>query len=67
MSGVKLDNHPDSKRKQQELARRQMMQKLHLDILHDKAVCQAEGWDRMEYIRMLQELLNSFTDKGGKE
>lgn len=67
MSGVKLDDHPDSPRKLQELSRHQMIQKLYIDILHDMAVCQIEGWDQMEYIHMLQELLNSFTDKGGKE
>jgi len=63
MSGVTLDGHPDTPRKLQELARHKMIVKLYADILADMRVCEIEGWDRMEYIRMLQDMLNSIGRK----
>lgn len=53
----------DERYKMQRLARHQMRCKLLADIQADMAVCQLEGWDQMEYIRDLQDLLNSFTNK----
>lgn len=44
----------------QKLARHQMITLLYRDILQDMAVCYIEGWDKTEYIRELQDLLNSF-------
>lgn len=38
----------------------QMILKLETDILHDMQVCEVEGWDKTEYIRMLYEVLNHF-------
>lgn len=43
----------------QELARHEMIELLYKDILADMAVCDIEGWDKMEYIRQLREKLNS--------
>lgn len=63
---VILDEHPDTPKKMQELARHQMISRLYADILTDMQICEVEGWDKMEYIRMLQELINSFTDKESK-
>lgn len=57
------DLTPDERYKMQRLARYQMRCKLLADILTDITVCQLEGWDQMEYIRDLQDLLNSFTNK----
>lgn len=57
------DLTPDERYKMQRLARHQMRCKLLADIQVDMTVCQLEGWDQMEYIRDLQELLNSFTNK----
>ena len=57
------DLTPDERYKMQRLARHQMRCKLLADIQADMAVCQLEGWDQMEYIRDLQDLLNSFTNK----
>lgn len=42
------------------LAREQMKLKLLADIRMDLIVCEIEGWDKMEYINELNELLNSF-------
>lgn len=47
-----------------DLARHQQITRLEADILSDMQVCDIEGWDKMEYIRMLQDLLNSF---GGQD
>lgn len=63
---VILDEHPDTPKKMQELARHQMILRLYADILMDMQICEVEGWNKMEYIRMLQELINSFTDCGAK-
>lgn len=66
MSAV-LDNDPGSPRKLQELARHQMITKLYADILMDMQICELEGWDKMEFIRELQECLNRFTPEKKKE
>jgi hypothetical protein len=52
-----------------DLARHQSITRLEADILYDMQVCDIEGWDKMEYIQMLQDLLNSFggqDEKGNK-
>ena len=46
-----------------DLARHQMITKLYADIIRDMQVCELEDWDKLEYIKMLQDLLNSFTKK----
>lgn len=63
--GIKklCDLTPDERYKMQRLARHQMRCKLLADIQADMMACQLEGWDQMEYIRDLQDLLNSFTNK----
>lgn len=40
------------------LARLQSITKLEKDILFDLRVCQIEGWDCREYIRMIRDMLN---------
>lgn len=42
------------------LAREQMKLKLLADIRTDLIICEIEGWDKMEYINELNELVNSF-------
>lgn len=42
------------------LAREQMKLKLMQDIRADLIICEIEGWDKMEYINELSELVNSF-------
>lgn len=54
------DLTPDERYTLQKVCRRQMRCKLLVDIQTDMAVCQLEGWDQMEYVRELQDLLNSF-------
>ena len=54
------DLTPDERYKMQRLARHQMRCKLLADIQADMVACWIEGWDQTEYIRELQDLLNSF-------
>ena len=59
MSGViyKPDT-PETRYEHQRLARLLMITRLETDILADMRICDIEGWDKMEYIRMLRNLLN---------
>lgn len=41
----------------QRLAREQMKHKLQADILADMQVCAIEGWDQLEYLRDLHDLV----------
>ncbi len=41
-----------------DLARHQTKVRLLADIRMDMEICELEGWDKTEYIRELQELLN---------
>ena len=43
-----------------ELARKKFQEKLLQEVNFDLMVCQIEGWDKSEYIKQLQEILNSF-------
>ena len=63
--GIVTDNHPDTPCKLQELARHEAITRLYADILADMAVCDIEGWDKMEFILQLQECLNRFTKQKG--
>lgn len=46
-----------------DLARLGMITKLEQDILIDMMVCEIEGWDRMEYIRMIYTILERFINR----
>ena len=52
-----------AERKLQELARHQMIQRLYTDILTDMQICEIEGWDKLEYLRQLQEVINGFFER----
>lgn len=39
-------------------ARQEMIRRLLADILLDLTICEIEGWDKKEYIRMLQGEIN---------
>ena len=57
-------NEPIETRKAlQNQARHLKIKNLYADILFDIRVCEIEGWDKTEYIRMLQDCLNSFKIK----
>lgn len=46
-----------------DLARHQMVRRIYLDILVDLTVCDIEGWDKMEYIYRLKEVIDHFARK----
>ena len=45
------------------LAREQMKRRLLADILADMQVCELEGWDQLEYLNELREMLDSLGRK----
>lgn len=61
MRGVKVE--AGSERKLQELARHEMILRLYKDILMDMEICEVEGWDKLEYLRQLQEVINGFFER----
>lgn len=46
----------------QHLAREKMKLRLLEDIRFDLAVCEIEGWDMLEYIEELRQLINSLRE-----
>lgn len=40
------------------LARHKMIHRVLADIVVDMQICEIEGWDKTEYIRILQDELN---------
>lgn len=48
------------------VCRESMKERLLRDILVDLAVCELEGWDRMEYINEISALLESLKAKEAK-
>ena len=53
----------ETRRALQAKARLEAITRLETDILVDMAVCEIEGWDKLEYISQLRRLLNEL---GGK-
>ena len=43
-----------------DLARHRMISRIYSDILADLQVCKIEGWDCMEYIAMLKNVIDHF-------
>ena len=64
-SGVIIDTNcaPSLNR----LAREQMKLKLMQDIMRDMMVCEMEGWNKMEYLNELKELIDGFVEKKGEQ
>ena len=51
---------PETRKALNDLARHKMVARLYADILVDMQICEIEGWDKLEYIRELKDLINSF-------
>ena len=51
---------PETRKAMNRHARHKMILKLYQDILIDLTICEIEGWDKMEYINELSDLINSF-------
>ena len=55
MSGGIIINDNETAKRLNELARHKMIVRLLDDIRIDLMICEIEGWNKLEYIRMLQE------------
>ena len=53
------DHDQETGKALQTLARHKMIERLYRDILIDMAVCEIEGWDKMEYIRLLRKVVDT--------
>ena len=45
------------------LARHQTIYNLYRDILIDMMVCEIEGWDKLEYLKLLKDVIEHFERK----
>lgn len=59
-----LDNQ--TRRAFNQLAREQLKRKLLADILVDMKICEIEGWDKLEYLNELKNLINGFYERNKK-
>lgn len=64
MSGI-MSTDKEGPRASNRLAREQMKRRLLADILADIQVCELEGWDKLEYLSELREMLDSLGKRGG--
>ena len=55
-----IEQKKETARAMQELARHEMIVRLEQDILMDMAICDIEGWDKMEFINQIGELIDHF-------
>lgn len=60
-----LPDTPEVRYRFNQAAREEMKLRLLAEIRADMAVCELEGWDRLEFIRELQALLSSLLPKNG--
>lgn len=63
MTGVNLIGGQEASQQLNRLARERMKQRLLNDILVDLQVCELEGWDKLEYITELRNMLNTLGAK----
>ena len=59
----KADLDKGTRRTMQLVAREEMKMRIYADILADIMICDIEGWDKMEYITELQDMLKNLTKR----
>ncbi len=59
MSTYSFEENAETSKALQNLARESMKLQLMRDIMVDMTVCEIEGWDKLEYLRDLQDMINS--------
>lgn len=57
----------ENRKKIQDGARHEFINKMYAELLHDYTVCQIEGWDMFEFPRMLREALTVCFPKQPKQ
>ena len=63
MTGVNLIGGQEVSWQLNRLARERMKQRLLNDILVDLQVCELDGWNKLEYIAELRDMLNTLGAK----
>lgn len=64
LTGVRIEgDSPETRKALNDLARHQLILKLYTDISMDIQVCEIEGWDKLEFINMLYDILNHFKER----
>jgi len=64
MAGVRIEGDSAETRKVlNDLARHQLILQLYANISMDIQVCEIEGWDKLEFINMLYDILNHFKER----
>lgn len=59
MSTYSFEGNAETSKALQKLARESMKLQLLRDIMADMAVCEIEGWDKLEYLEDLRHLIDS--------
>lgn len=55
-----------TRRKFNQLGREEMKRKILADILVDLTICELEGWDKLEYLDEIKQLINGFYERNKK-
>lgn len=64
MTGIDLTpDTPEMRRLLNRAAREQLKQRLLADVLMDMRICELEGWDKLEFVNELMELLAALGKK----
>ena len=67
MNGGLIIPDKDTAKALNDLARHKAIVRILSDIRMDMEICDIEGWNKTEFIRMLQDVINHFEiKKGGK-
>lgn len=59
----RADLDKETRRAMQRVSREEMKLRIYADILVDMMICDIEGWDKIEYVRELQDMLSNLTNK----
>lgn len=62
-----MDSSEENRKKIQDGARHEFINKMYAELLHDYTVCQIEGWDMFEFPRMLRDALSVCFPKEPKQ
>lgn len=64
MSGGVIIPDKETARALNDLARHQATMRILADIRMDMEICELEGWNKLEYINQLKQLLDSLIKRG---
>lgn len=67
MSGRLIIEDKETAKALNDLARHNAIVRLLADITIDLQICEIEGWNKMEYINQLKQIINSIGSREGVE